>query len=65
MISVIQTDDGRVLITDKHTQKDLREVIKEAREDMVDLKGTINDHIDEADITDHSYVLISSILKVE
>lgn len=65
MITAIYTDDGRVLITDKHTKKDLKAVIQEAREDFVDL-ASVEELIAEADISKRSYILISAgDMKVE
>jgi hypothetical protein len=58
MITVIYTDDDRILITDKHTKKDLKAVIKEAREDMVEMASD-EELLAEADNTRRSYILIS------
>lgn len=57
MLTVIETMDGRVLVTDK-VGKELLKVIKEAREDMVELfeDGDIRDAMTQ---TKGSYVLIA------
>jgi len=61
MITVIQTNDGRLLITDKHTKKDLKAVIQEAREDMVEMDEHIDDILFGAtDSYKRSYVLVSN-----
>jgi len=62
MITTIQTHDGRVLMTDRD---DIESVLKEAREDGVDL-GENEDVFNEMDQTNRSYVLVSQDwLKVE
>ena len=62
MITTIQTHDGRVLMTDRD---DIESVLKEAREDGVDL-GENEDVFNEMDQTNRSYVLVSKDwLKVE
>ncbi len=59
MITTIYTDDGRVLITDKHTKKDLKAVIQEAREDEVEINDEVDEVIDGADKSNRSYILVS------
>ncbi|MFA7219049.1 MAG: hypothetical protein WC119_00795 [Synergistaceae bacterium] len=57
MITVIETLDGRILITDK---KNIRGVIEEARKDCVELPDKIKDILAGAEKYKSSYILISN-----
>lgn len=56
MLTIIETLDGRVLITDK---KDIRGVVEEARDDLVELPERIKDILDCATKSNASYILVS------
>lgn len=58
MITVIRTNDGRLLVTDR---KNIKKVIKEAKEDLVEL-GELEESIEIQ--SDRSYVLIETEFKV-
>jgi len=58
MITIIHTDDDRILVTDKHTKKDLEEVIEKAIDDGVEIND-IDVAIENSENRD-SYMIIGT-----